>query len=458
MVFSVAAIALVGMVSLGTEVANRYLERAGAQNAANSAAVAAALAAANAIAAGDGDAVTQTAAEDAASDSATRNNFTSSSNITVTANYPPVSGSHTSTAGATEVLVSTTLTPILAGLVNNSTSVTINTRAVGLVTTTGQYACVLATLGELHITGSQTSSNCSYASNYSDASNAMVIDSIASVIAYGASAVGGWTNNGTATLVRPAAMYQPPTTNPYSPIDSLPSTWSLTCPSTTFPANSATTVLSPGVYCAANIPSSNLDKTTTPNTFNITSGGWELHPGTYYFKDLSLSITGGVVACVQTTGELCSAASAGTQGVTLVFTGSTNVGSLTINPDSTSAVQLPAEKTNSSYSQLNGMLFYRDINGSSGSNSSPVVNINENNATAKLTVTETANQVSVSSALTGGMYFPKAYVTFGGNASSGCTIVVAGYPTVPAATINQQYCSSYLGTNMPQLQAAQLVE
>jgi hypothetical protein len=120
-------------------------------------------------------------------------------------------------------------------------------------------------------------------------------------------------------------------------------------------------------------------------------------PGTYFFYNAAIKITGGTVTC-----STCT--SAPTSGVTLVLLGNSSL-SISGSAD----VRLSAPATNTTSSHLNGVLI-------------------DDQATGNVTVNGNGNVK-----LGGAMYFPHADVSWGGTAASGfttCSMVIAKTLTI----------------------------
>jgi hypothetical protein len=145
---------------------------------------------------------------------------------------------------------------------------------------------------------------------------------------------------------------------------------------------------------------------------SVSNGDYvDFAPGTYFFYNATIKITGGTVTC-----STCTSAS--TSGVTLVLLGTTST--LTMNGGT---VNLSAAKINTFSSDLNGVLIddqAQNVNGS------------------KIAVTIGGG----TSSFGGAMYFPHADVSWGGNVqntNTTCTEVIAN-----TLTING---NAYMSTN-----------
>jgi Flp pilus assembly protein TadG len=472
MFFAVIAVSLLGIVSFATEVGTWYLTRSAADNAADASAIAAALAiSANAP------------PQDAATDTASDNGYTAGATVTVTSNIPPATGNYTTNNAAAEVLINVTVTPILATLFGSVTP-TVASRSVAIVQQISN-ACVLSTIGDMQITAHQGSLNsnsldCIYASNASD-STAVDIPS-ASIYAYGVTSVGSCTGCGNSgnVLLRSAASYQPPTTNPYTAVDALTLTPTQNSEATTADGTcqygqsltvSGSYTMVPatanGTYNASNTTYTQTYAWTTGQPYlayenmclNIPAGATvTMVPGTYIFYNASLSVTGGSLQCVASVSSSAGACQPAAQGVTIIFMGSpsNNVGSLTIASTATVALTALAAQSStfanssglgSGYAALNGILFYRSGQVVGENVGAPGINITGGSTTT----------------LNGAMYFPNSYVTYGANGSGDgptCSIMVAGYLSL--ANANSQFstgnCISTYQTEIPQVQAVRVVE
>jgi Flp pilus assembly protein TadG len=430
--------------------------------------------------------------------------------VTITASNPPRTGSYAGDNAATEVVVNIRVAPLFARLFTNQTPV-LTARAVGRLEMVGN-ACALSLTGPLVIQQPQNATSfgsCYYASN-ATGTGAVTIAPAATIAAWGISTTGDCTNcpvpqsplfsgndaEGTNVLYRPNSSYQPPTTNPYTTIDAqiapnLPiSTAQITC--IPVPGTSGNTCLATRtavqVTSGALVPSTGDGDRPSPTcvpggtvcayyNMDITipaGGSVTMPPGTYFFINSSLDIEGALQCMTnnaQNQSATCDpndtsdfaggAGPVGTFGVTIVLTGSAaaGVGSLTIGPGATVILSAPACATypaaspGSCASPLNGILFYRDPQGLSGTTVSPVVRIADS---------------AGNSVFNGGLYFPNAYVAFAANNSPSlvpaCTILVAGFLTLGPA-VNQanpsQFgigsCSAY-NTAMPNVQQAEVVE
>jgi hypothetical protein len=179
-------------------------------------------------------------------------------------------------------------------------------------------------------------------------------------------------------------MYQPVTTDPYQALQTdasaIPSAVNATnCSNST--TATAPYVISSGVFCVGSDLVINNAGSSPPGP---------LTPGTYFFYNSSIKVSGGSLTC---------------NGCTIIFTGSAanKLGQLSINGGT---VTMTAAKT-SAYADANynGLLFYMDARYAEHSNAC---------GSAQVSI-----QGSSTITLNGGMYFPNASVCVTGNAFSG---------------------------------------
>jgi hypothetical protein len=204
-----------------------------------------------------------------------------------------------------------------------------------------------------------------------------------------------------------------PATNPLKVLDT-----------ETFNTRTGNTAPLNGITCPVPLPSGITASncyTVSPNSggtgaykdLSVSNNDWvDFAPGTYFFYNATIKITGGTVTC-----STCTSAS--TSGVTLVLLGSTS----TINMTG-GTVNLSAAKSNTFSSDLNGVLI--DDQAQNANGSKIAVNISG----------------GATSSFGGAMYFPNADVSYGGgvqNTNTTCTEVIAN-----TITING---NAYLSTN-----------
>jgi hypothetical protein len=440
-VFALAGTMVIGFVGLGTEGGTWYLTRRDAQNAADAAAYAGAVRLASTQAdLGIALASARTQAVAAATDTATRNGFTTGSRSTiVTPVTPPVAPS--SFAGnitAVQVTVQRTRPRLLSGLFLASDPV-ILAKGVASLLSQGP-ACMLALSGGLSAGGSASvnAGSCILASN-DTASDGIKIFGSATVAAGSLTSAGGCSGCTSASLTTPYTAYAPPTTNPFAYLDTkvLPVFSSSTC------------------YNVSGLDNSNGSISANPLTlspqankaicaFHVTSNSQVVHftPGTYYFYDTNFTIDGGTVDCPTCTGG---------NGVTLVFTGSpfSKIGGPVISANATVTLTAPSlgfgGRPAAPDPAYDGILFFRDPRATS------------NSGNAQVSINGGAN-----TALTGAMYFPNSSISYSGNsATSQCSVVVAGAISLTGNTgVNVSNCAGLLNLPglAPQLQLVRLVE
>ena len=483
MMFSVSALAVLGLVGLATEVGTWYLAWSRAQNAADAAALAGALAAAASNAA-NGPCTTgstcataiQSAANSAATDTARRNGYTNGAvngefTYTVSTPTPSLSLGSTSSWLINEVQIAVAVNQTYITSIFNNVLPTLATQSVAYVNTSP--ACVLSTTGQLTITSNiQQSASCTLASNDAADESAVVISGTPAVEANLLTAVADCSgcsslSVGLGGLYQEFKGFQPPTLNPYPNTFASPSSYTpVACPSgtgggylvpakgilhnTTYPQ-----VTGPPYYAYS-----------CPSGINLSSGTWLMPPGTYYFINTSLTINGTsaspvLVQCTTTilSGIPQSGSCPKGNGVAFLLLGSpaaTSAGSLTIGnyaeflggPSTGATVGNfgPPASTNLAASSLSGVLFYGTGTGS--------VSI----------------KPLTKAYLNGAIYFPNAIVTYGNATASSasgsisCTIVVG--KTVSLAGTSNTYlgnpagasCSPFglTSVSMPLTQAADL--
>jgi Putative Flp pilus-assembly TadE/G-like len=312
--------ALVGFAGLGTEGGLWLYQHQSVQSAADSAAVSAA------IALGGGASGINTQAE---AITATYGFVNGANGATVTVNNPPHSGSHTSDGNAIEVIVTRQQPRLLSGLFG-STPAAISGRAVAL---RSGGTCLLAlnptANSAINASGGAITNvvGCSIFSD-SNSNSSISLSGGAQISALSASAVGGVTQTGGATLTTTQGIttHATPLADPYSDVP-LPSY--STCSGSLNYSGSTVQTISPGTYCGMNF-SSNAQIT--------------MSPGTYILRG-NLNVSGNVVL----TGN----------GVTLVFISNANA-----QFTGTSRVTLDAPTTGATA----GMVFFGDRAMSVGTN------------------------------------------------------------------------------------------
>lgn len=467
-IFGVTAVAVVGMVGLGTEGGSWYLTKRDAQNAADPAAYAGAVR--MALAQGTlGFALNPAArgqARTTAVANATANGFTTgTANTVVTVNTPPATGPNAGNNTAVEVIIQRTRPRQISGLFLASNP-TIGARGVAAVLPNGS-ACMLSVpafgtgtvTGQLLAGGSAmvTAPQCILSSN-STLPNAIAISGAAAVTAQSLSTPGGCSGCTAATLDQPFTPFAPPTVNPLAYLNTkvLPTFTNASC--------YRSPVYAPaGGVIALGIPNNNGVNTNMvippPPAgralcgLDISGGAVvTLNPGIYYFYNGDLKVTSGTVQCRLATtpptanGAVC----ANGEGLTIVFTGSpAQIGGPNINGNATIVLTAPnlARASQPDYDpDYAGILFFRDPRATGGNNQgNPAVNINGGAGTS----------------LTGGMYFPNSYVKYSGNANvNACSVLIGGTVEMTGnvgLTLSQ--CAALgFGNLAPNLQIVRLVE
>jgi Flp pilus assembly protein TadG len=445
--FAVGATALFGLIGLATEGGTWYVEKRHGQNAADAAATAGALA----LSSGSGG----SAAVTSATNLATSNGYTSGTSggtkTTVTINYGTYSGGtftpNTGSPNAVKAVITRSPQKLFSGLFLGSNP-SITELAVAMMDANNN-ACVLAKTNGLSMAGSTqiNLSSCSMASNETGPNSISFTGNKATVSGGTLVSSGGCSNCGNSPGY---LLYQPPTTDPYLPIQSVtmpPKAASKTA-CQNMPSLSGSVQLSSSytyeggakMFCTGKY-----NGTTFTGDLHLTSGTTlNLSPGTYIFFDASIQIDGGATLT-------CSTCTPGGSGVTIILTGDTtgsksNIGTLSINGSATVTLNAPA--TNTFNSAFNGVLFYMDKN-------APITNGNGN---APVSLNGDGNVQ-----LTGGMYFPSVNVNYSGNVASAnsaaaCTeLVGASVQFTGNSTLNINGCTAD-GTKVAQTESVHLVQ
>jgi Flp pilus assembly protein TadG len=416
--FALTAIALAGIVGLGTETGNWYVMKRHGQNAADVAAIAGALTLGTASGASGCTGTLQTTAGTNGTTVAGDNGFTSGSGgVTVTVQAPPWNGSYTGHPCATEAQIAQVIPTVFASVIPGvASSMTVNNTAVAEVVKLTP-SCALA-LNQIKMNGASVTisgTNCGFEAN-STASDALQLNGNNSSLTGTALATpGGCTGTVCTSLqnllthaipgVNPFTAIYDPTTNSGLLFSSLPCmgagnitvsgnnvTW-------TNPISPSWTGSSEKAYCGG---SGNGATLTVGNGSTLS-----FSPGTYIFSNINLNFNGGTINC-----PTCTCPGTNCTGVTIILTGpsASKIGTLTVT--ATATVTLAAPTTNSASSAFNGVLFYMDYN-------APDSNGNGN---AKVDITGGGT-----TSLWGGMYFPSVTANWGGNSNttSTCTDIVA---------------------------------
>lgn len=384
--------ALVGLVGLSTDYALWVYTHQSAQAAAESAAVSAATAGNNLSV--EANAVT-----------ATYGFVDGTNGVAVTVNQPPQSGSHTTTAGAVEVIVQRAQTPAFAAIIWNSKLVTISARAVAIG---GGSGCVLAldksASGSITVQGSAqvALSSCNLNDN-SNSGTAVSIGGSGSLSANAVSVVGNISGSSNITAANGIATGAAATIDPYASA-TFPSFSG--CDQSNLTVKTATTI-SPGVYCGG---------------ISINAGAaLTLNPGIYYLDQGGLSMAG-------------NATISGT-GVTLVFTSSTGNNWANAAIGGNAIVNLTAPTSGPTA----GIVLFGDRNMDVG--------------------TSFKLNGGGSQTFGGAVYLPKADLTFNGgsNSNNGCTQIIADTITFSGSSNLAINCGAY-GTKPLGSATASLVE
>ena len=366
--------ALMGFAGMAVDVGVWYSDKRAAQGAADSAAYSAA------VDYGAGD---TTGAASAGQAVAAQDGYTNGSGgVTVTINSPPTSGTHKTTSGAMEVIVTKSESLFFSSLFLKSASV--SARAVAVPGSSGAY-CVLAldtsasttvTTADVSETGATIidTSSCGMAVNASG-SDALYLSGSSELKAKSLSIVGNYTTTGTASVVVSGSKTTnaSPVADPYANV-ATPSP-SGTCAPVNSWSHSTTATINPGTYC---------------NGFSVSGAAVvTMNPGVYVINQGAFSVTNGAVL----TGA----------GVTIVLTSSTGSNYATANISGDGQVNLTAPTSGAT----SGIVFLQDRNDSSGATST-IAN------SAGLTVT-------------GALYFPSQTLDFTGATTnpSQCTQLVA---------------------------------
>jgi hypothetical protein len=398
------------MAALAMEGGDIYLNRLNAQTSADAAAMAAASAY---------QYRGRSAALAAATEVAGRNGFIAAM---VTVNNPPASGSAMGNTNAFEVLINKAVPVSLSWAFLGSASAMASRRSVASLQPNAR-ACILALTGSVTVQNSSSFNaiNCYVGSNLPGV-GVNIPQSNSSVVALGIAVVGTCSgcNNVRWSFAQGYQEHSPPLSNPYAFLDSKahPTISGASCLNTT-PLNANGPIQPSGTtkaYCAS---------VTVSNTSAVT-----FSPGTYVFQNASLTI-----------GSISSFACA---GCSFIFLGS-NPGTLSIS--NTSTVTISAPTVNSSDADYDGVLFHRLGPTATGSSGAPTLNLQNVSAFT----------------LSGGIYFPNAYIKFGNvssTANTGCVALVGG--TIEIGSLSSYHfdvstCASH-GTLVPGTQTARLVE
>ncbi|SIO65781.1 Putative Flp pilus-assembly TadE/G-like [Bradyrhizobium erythrophlei] len=394
---------LVGAAGLGTEAGWWSYKHKNMQSAADSGAASAATAGSNLNA--EANAVT-----------ATYGYANGVNNVTVTVNQPPSTGNFTSNPQAVEVIIGQPQ-PRLFSALFGSAPVRITARAVAVPN--AGTGCVLALNSTaspaVNVSGNNQLNlvNCNLYSN-SSASPSLNVGGSAAVSANQVGVVGNVSGASNITATNGIRTGMRPVADPYASVSPPPESSCISAPQKVN-SNGKTTTLNPGCYSGG----------VTVNSGEVL----DLTPGIYYFYGTkgALSVAGNAtISCTSCTG---------TNGVTLVFTGSSSSGWATASIGSNAIVNLTAPTSGSTQ----GIVMYGDRNMPAGT-------------TFNLTGGGTQN-------FGGAIYLPKANLSFsGGNGTTtSCTKVIADTLTFTGSSNLKVNCAA-LGVAAIGISTAQLVE
>lgn len=437
--FAVAIVAFLGMAALAIDVGFWYLELRRARNAADAGAMAGVAVMSRYSAATNDPYVGAPQGIGAARETAAGNGFSQGDGVTVTINHPPVSGAYAGNPWAMEVIISARQASRLSRVVNASGSPMLGVRAVAAVEDLGP-ACMLALGGDgLRIGGSAVTATqaCVLASNATGDDSIRFYGS-ANITAETVVASGECSGCDLATLSTPYRSYAPPTSNPFASLNNKAMPTTMDCfPQPRFSGGGGqpTQTWQPSIPAGGGGSGSlhgYCGDTTLSNGQTL-----NLQAGVYYFWNSGLRLSGGTIRCSN-----CGAP--GTNGVTLVFTGSDPNRIGTLRMDGTGTVDLYASPVQPD-PDYNGILFYRDVRATN--DNGPFATTINGGSTIKLS---------------GGMYFPSSTISYSGNMAStqpcttvvGMSIVLSGSSTT---TLDNTNCSIY-GTMQARTRVVRLVE
>jgi Flp pilus assembly protein TadG len=398
---------LMGGAALALDVGLWYNDKRVAQGAADSAAYSAAID----YAAGDTAAnVTATAKAVAAQ----YGQVDGTGGVTVTVNQPPKSGTHTTTAGAIEVIVQRTETPFFASFFVNSAAVA--SRAVALSGSSSGKYCVLALDSTAATTVSTAGisagngvtidlSTCGLQVNATGA-DALYVTGGAVIKASTVSVGGNYSvsNGGSLQVSGSIITSAAAMADPYAGV-AVPTPGA--CAATNSWSSGGTFTISPGTYC---------NGMTISNGAKVT-----MNAGVYIVDRGSFYLTGG--------GSLTA-----TSGVTIVLTSSSGTNYATASIDNGTTLNITAPSSGAT----KGLAFMQD---------------------RRAAATGTDNFAGgASMTVNGGLYFPAQMVNFSnGTTSSVCTQLIAYRVTYTGGSKFMDNCTGY-GTTEIGVVGASLVE
>lgn len=377
--------AFIGTIGLGTEAGLWYFKHLSMQEASDSAALSAA------VAYDTNNSISNLRTE--ADGVAASYNFVPGSNgTTLTVNFPPKSGSHISTAGAIEVIITQPQSRIFSTLWSTAV-VNVTARAVAVAGNNG-LGCILSLDGSASgATTAQGSTSvalngCSLYDN-SNSSTALTVGGSASVSAATVDVVGGISGLSNISSTGGSFTGVGSINDPYSGVTPAPFSG---CDQTNFTAKSTVTI-DPGVYCGG---------------MKLNAGAVvTLNPGTYYIDQGSLTVNGG--ATLQGT------------GVTIVLTSSTGSNYATVSIAGGATINLTAPTSGPTA----GIVIYGDRN---------------------MPIGTTLKFTGGSSQIFGGaIYAPEASVSFSGGSgtSTACTQLIADTITFTGDSHFAINCTGY---------------
>jgi len=360
---------LLGFVGLGTETGLQYYTHQHMQSAADSGAIGAAIAYYI-----QGNSTGIGAEANAAT---AMYGFVAGSNgVAVAVNQPPKSGTHMTTSGAVEVIVSQPQTRIFSSTFTSAPLI-VSARAVAISNPAG-LGCVLSL--DRSASGAVTTqgtaavdlTQCSLLDN-SSSSTALTVGGSGTLNAASVNVVGGVSGTSGITASNGISTGVSAVTDPYAN-KSVPSYSG--CDHHNF-SSKKTETISPGVYCGGMSLNSGA---------NVT-----LSPGIYYLDQGSLTVNGGATL-------------SGT-GVTLVFTSSTSNSYATASINGGATVNLSAPLESSGLSTA-GIVFFGDRNMPAG--------------------TAFKFEGGATQTIDGALYLPKGAISFAGGAgtSTDCTQLI----------------------------------
>jgi hypothetical protein len=343
-------------------------------------------------------------------------------------NNPPLFGTSAGDAQAVEVILAQTQTTFFASL--SLPSVTIDARAVAKVQNTG-LSCDTAldptAAKAIYFQGNTVNLNCSFASN-SNNTDSVDLSVGTNLTANSLYTVGNYTTTGNPSVSLSSGIFaqQVALADPYAGKISYVKPTNFTC--TTATGATLSPLAAGQFYC--------------PMSF--TSGTTTLNSGVYLVNgdNQNNAFSVGNSATVTGSGITIIATGTGGNGKNTTKAGAINIqgGTVTLTAPTTT-VTPPGGPTNGVQS---GLLFYQDPS---------VVDSQSNNGNS--TITANSNDT-----LTGAIYAPAKNVTFTGNSTSNCTVVIADTITFignSSMTATQSACAT-AGVGAPTVPSLALTE